>query len=29
MAEARAAHGFEHSISMVVPPLGLVLLKPS
>jgi len=27
MAEALPAHGFSHSISLVVPPLGFVLLK--
>ena len=26
-AEARPMHGFDHSISLVVPPLGFVLLK--
>ena len=25
--EAAVAHGFEHSLSLIVPPLGFVLLK--
>jgi 1,4-alpha-glucan branching enzyme len=26
-AEARPMHGFDHSMSLIVPPLGFVLLK--
>ncbi|HZQ63267.1 MAG TPA: alpha amylase C-terminal domain-containing protein, partial [Casimicrobiaceae bacterium] len=28
MADAVSAHGFEHSLSLTLPPLGVVMLKP-